>query len=91
MRILTSAAVFGLVAVPPTSGEQLGTDCNLEHFDGADPAQQDAPESTPPKTPSVCAKLGRALRWLVGISSVDARGRRKKFVAAVWPLSSDLC
>ena len=50
MRILTSAAVFGLVPVPPTLGDQLGKDGNLEHFDGADPAPQDAPESTPPET-----------------------------------------
>jgi hypothetical protein len=67
MRILTSAAVFGLVPVPPQYGDQLGKDCSLERFDGADPAPQDASESTPPETPLVCAKLGRALRWLVGI------------------------
>ena len=67
MRILTSAAVFGLVPVPPMSGDQHGKDGSPELLDDADPAQQQALESAPPRSPSLCTRLARALQWLVGI------------------------
>ncbi|MEZ0300471.1 MAG: hypothetical protein ACAH24_00255, partial [Hyphomicrobiaceae bacterium] len=67
MRILTSAAVFGLVPVPPMSGDQHGKDGSPELLDDADPAQQQALESAPPRSPSFCTRLARALQWLVGI------------------------